>query len=50
MVERKEGKGGCVSFIYVDGDVVARKGEPNGFWEYGGCYLATVVWVLLSPM
>ena len=22
-----------------DGDMVTGKGEPNGFWEYGGCCL-----------
>ena len=35
--EREEGKGGA--FLICDGDMVASKGEPNGFWEYGGCCL-----------
>ena len=29
----------CFSYIYIDDYVVAGKGEPNAFWEYGGCCL-----------
>ena len=39
-VEREAGKKeGYSSYIYTDGDMVTGKGEPNGFWEYGGCCL-----------
>ena len=42
VVIRKGGRGeerGGASFIYTADDVVSGKGEPNGFWEYGGCCL-----------
>jgi hypothetical protein len=43
MVEREGGKrerDGGIS-LYIDDDVIRVMvgGEPNGFWEYGGCCL-----------
>ena len=42
VAEREEGernRDGGVLLVYTDGDMVTGKGEPNEFWEYGGCCL-----------
>ena len=45
MVAEREGgkreRGRGVPLIYMENDVMQVKvgGEPNGFWEYGGCCL-----------